>query len=139
MWLAQDVVALYRKGDFYLGLFGKTENYPVISALPQPFNFIEESLRTDITMLIGRLSDNAKFGKKDGNISFKAIAEYYPNDHALEQLVAEFVNSCDPVIKNRHKLVAHADKLTKLAPEQAMIPQIRKSDIDTINKRRGDH
>lgn len=134
MWLAQDVVALHRKWDFYLGLFGKKENFAVISHLPQPFNIIEESMRTDITMLIGRLSDGAKFGKDD-NISFRTLQEFYPRDDALKQLVTDFVSNCDPIIKNRHKLVAHTDKMAKLSPEQAMIPQINKSDIDTINEK----
>jgi hypothetical protein len=75
MWLSQDVVALHRKWDFYLGLFGKKENFAVISHLPQPFNLIEESMRTDITMLIGRLSNGAKFGKDD-NISFRALQKF---------------------------------------------------------------
>jgi Magnesium chelatase, subunit ChlI len=57
MWLCQDMVALYRKWDFYLGLFGKPENHPIISFLPNAFSVIEESLRTDITMAICRLSD----------------------------------------------------------------------------------
>ena len=134
MWLAHDVVALHRKWDLYLGLFGKPESFQVVTQLPQPFNLIEESLRTDITMLIGRLSDSAKFGK-DENISFRALLEFYSDDGTLEQLVADFVQNCKPVTQNRHKLVAHTDKLAKLSADQAMIPQIKKSDIDAINQK----
>jgi hypothetical protein len=127
MWLAQDVVALHKKWDLYLGFFGKPESLQVISHLPVPFHLIEESLRTDITMLIGRLSDSAKFGK-DENISFRALLEFYSKDDAsekddvqdqdkvqdqdaqeqdkvLEQLVADFIQICKPVTQNRHKLV----------------------------------
>jgi hypothetical protein len=134
MWLAQDVVALHRKWDLYLGLFGNQESFQVVTQLPQPFNLIEESLRTDITMLIGRLSDSAKF-RKDENISFRALLVFYSDDTTLGELVASFVQTCEPVTRNRHKLVAHTDKLAKLSPDQAMIPQIKKSDIDTINQK----
>jgi hypothetical protein len=133
MWLAQDVVAMHRKWDLYLGLFGKPESSQVETQLPLPFNLIEESLRTDLTMLIGRLSDNAKFGK-DENISFRALLEFYSDDSTLGQLVSSFVQTCKPVTQNRHKLVAHTDKLAKLSADQAMIPQIKKSDIDAINQ-----
>ena len=44
------------------------------------------------------------------------------------------MQTCKPITQNRHKLVAHTDKLAKLSPEQAMIPQIQKSDIDAINQ-----
>ena len=75
MWLAQDVVALHQKWDLYLGLFGKPESLQVIGHLPVPFHLIEESLRTDITMLIGRLSDSPKF-RDDENISFQQLQEF---------------------------------------------------------------
>ena len=133
MWLAQEVVALHRKWDLYLGLFGKPDSVQVVTHLPHPFALIEESMRTDITMLIGRLSDAAKF-RNDDNISFRALQEFYPNDSVLQRLVADFVQSCEPVTKNRHKLVAHIDRLAKLSANQAMIPQIKKSDIDAINQ-----
>jgi hypothetical protein len=134
MWLAHDVVWLHRKWDLYLGLFGQPESIKVVTQLPIPFSLIEESLRTDITMLIGRLSDSAKF-REDENISFRALLGFYPDDNTLGELVASFVQTCEPVTRNRHKLVAHTDKLAKLSPDQVMIPQIKKSDIDAINQK----
>jgi hypothetical protein len=50
MYIWKDFVALYRKWDSYMGLCGKPENFAVINALPQAFNVIEESLRSDMTM-----------------------------------------------------------------------------------------
>jgi hypothetical protein len=131
MWLSQEVVALFRKWDFYLGLFAKEEHRQTIGALPQPFSAIEQALRTDIIMLIGRLSDNAKF-KDEDNISFKALVEFYPDDLVLKQLVEDFVTACEPVKMNRHKTVAHTDKKVRLSTYEDSIPQVKKLDIDAI-------
>jgi AbiU2 len=131
MWLCQDMVVLYRKWDFYLGLYGKPENYPIISFLPQSFNVIEESLRTDITMAICRLSDPLEMRRQE-NLNFRSLEAFYDEDFALKKLVDEFVASCEPVRINRNKLVGHSDKVARLEPGRAMIPQIKKADIDLI-------
>ena len=89
MWLSQEVVTLFRKWDFYLGLFDKEEHRQTIAALPQPFSAIEQALRTDIIMLIGRLDDGTTF-KDDENVSFKALADCYPDDQELKLMVATF-------------------------------------------------
>ena len=70
MWLCQDVAWLDRKWIFYLGLFGKPENYAVMDASPPAFNLIEESLRTDMTMAICRLSDPIASCGRD-NLNFR--------------------------------------------------------------------
>ena len=88
-------------------------------------------------MLIGRLSDNAKF-KDEDNISFKALAEFYPNDKALKHLVEDFVTACEPVKVKRHKTVAHTDKKVRLTTYENSIPQLTKSDIDAILKKAQD-
>jgi hypothetical protein len=98
-----------------------------------PFNLIEESLRTDMTMAVCRLSDAAKTSRYE-NLSFRRLEQFYPQDGILKQLVDTFVANCEPVTKHRNKLVAHSDKVTRLTPQQAMIPQIMKSDIESIMK-----
>jgi len=133
MWLCQDMVALYRKWDFYLGLYGKPENQPIVSFLPQAFSVIEESLRTDLTMAICRLSDPLEMRKQE-NLNFRSLGAFYCQDAKLQVLINEFVMSCEPVRINRNKLVGHSDKVARLEPGRAMIPQIKKSDIDTIIK-----
>jgi hypothetical protein len=131
MWLCQDMVALYRKSDFYLGQFGKPENYPIISFLPNALSVIEESLRTDITMAICRLSDPVQSCGQD-NLNFRTVGSFYDQDAKLQSLIDDFVASCEPLKINRNKLVCHSDKVARLEPGRAMIPQIKKSDIDTI-------
>jgi hypothetical protein len=134
IWLCQDVVALHRKWDFYIGLCGKPENYAVIDLLPQAFNVIEESVRTDITMAVCRLSDPIKSCGRE-NLNFRALEAYFDQDAELKVLIEDFVSSCDPVKLHRNKLVGHSDKIARIKPEQAMIPQIKKSDIETIIKK----
>jgi hypothetical protein len=129
VWLAHEVVALFRKWDFYLGLFANEEHRQTIAALPQPFQAIEQALRTDLIMLIGRLDDGATF-KDDENVSFRALAEFYPDDKELELLVVDFSSAAKPVKTNRHKTVAHTDKKIRLSTYDDSIPQITKADID---------
>jgi AbiU2 len=131
MWLCHDMVALVRKWDFYLGLYGKPANDAVIGFLPHAFNVIEESLRTDITMAICRLCDPAQSRDQD-NLSFRALGAFYSEDVKLQAIINDFVASCQPVKVNRNKLVGHSDKVARLAPGRAMIPQITKSAIDVI-------
>jgi hypothetical protein len=131
MWLCQDVASLYRKWEFYLGLFGKPENRPVIDLLPLSFVVIEESLRADMTMAICRLGDPIQSCGRD-NLNFRALEAFHDQDAALKTLIDDFVAACGLVKLHRNKLVGHSDKVARLAPEQVMIPQIKKSDIDTI-------
>jgi AbiU2 len=137
MWLCQDVVALHRKWEFYLSLFGKSENYPIITILPTVFSLIEESLRTDMTMAVCRLSDRNKTCGQE-NLNFRSLEDFYVQDAKLKQIVDAFVANCDVVRTHRNKLVGHSDKLARLTPQQVMIPQIKKSDMDAILKSAGE-
>ncbi len=137
MWLCQDVAALHRKWDFHLGLFGKSENYPIIDLLPPVFNLIEESLRSDMTMAVCRLGDPVEsFGYE--NLSFRRLEVFYCQDTDLKKLVDNFVTNCKPVTTHRNKLIGHNDKVARLTPQQAMIPQVKKSDMDAIIKSAGE-
>jgi hypothetical protein len=124
-------VTLYRKWDFYLGVFGKPENDPIIEGLAFALNVIEESVRTDITMAVCRLGDSIKPCGRE-NLNFRTLAALYPRDVDLKRLVDAFVAACEPVRIHRDKLVAHSDKVARLTPQQAMIPQIMRKDIDAI-------
>ena len=137
MWLCQDVASLHRKWDFYLGLFGKPENYAIIDLLPPVFSLIEESLRTDMTMTVCRLSDPIKSCGRE-NLNFRTLGDFYDQDAELKRLVDTFVANCDVVRTHRNKLVGHSDKVARLTPQQAMIPQVKKSDMDTIMKSAGE-
>jgi hypothetical protein len=131
MWLCQDVAAMNRKWDFYLGLFGEPENHAIMDASPPAFNLIEESLRTDMTMAVCRLSDPVRSCGQE-NLNFRALESFYDQDSKLKQLIDDFVAACRPVKAYRNKLVGHSDTVARLTPQQAMIPQIKKSDMDAI-------
>ncbi len=134
MWLCQDVVSLRLKWDMYLELFGNPAKSAIIDQLPRPFSVIEEALRTAMTMAVCRLSDPHKSCGKE-NLNFRALEVFYGQDEDFKLLIADFVASCEPVKKHRDKLVAHSDKVARLTPQQAMIPQIKRTDIDEILKK----
>ena len=131
MRLCQDVTTLYRTWDLYTGLFGDSESLTVVSQLPVPFIVIEQALRTDLTMNICRLRDPS-ISRGRENLSFPALGEFYANDTELQNRIADFIAACEPVKINRNRLVGHSDKLTRLSPDRAMIPEIRRADIDAI-------
>jgi hypothetical protein len=84
-------------------------------------------------MAVCRWSDGIRSCGRE-NLNFRTLVSLYPQDADLKQLVDTFVANCEPVTKHRNKLVAHSDKVTRLTPQQAMIPQIMKSDIESIMK-----
>ncbi|MFO0892067.1 MAG: hypothetical protein U0790_23385 [Isosphaeraceae bacterium] len=131
MWLCQDVASLSRKWEFYLGAFGQPDNFVIMDASPMAFNLIEESLRTDMTMAVCRLSDPVRSCGRE-NLNFRALEAFYDQDAKLKKLIDDFVASCEPVRLHRNKLVGHSDKVTRLSPQQVMIPQIKRSDMEAI-------
>lgn len=131
MWLCQDVARLYQKWDFYLGLFDDKSNCSVMGALPLAFGIIEESLRADMTMAVCRLSDPAESCQRE-NLNFRSLEAFFDHDTELTALIDGFAADCASVRLHRNKLVGHSDKSVRLGSEPAMIPEIAKSDIDTI-------
>ena len=93
MELCKDVVMLYQKWDFYLGLFGDPEKRPIIDKLPRAFGVIEEALRADITMSVCRLSDRLEIGKRE-NLNFRSLEAFYDQDTDLKKFVDDFVAAC---------------------------------------------
>jgi hypothetical protein len=131
MWLCQDVVALKQKWDFYLGLFGKRENFVLFEVAPLAFQHIEESVRIDIVMLVCRLGDGLKSCGED-NLTFARLEDSYKTDATLKGLVRKYREEDTALFRtHRHKLIAHNDLNSRLNPAQYPIQSLSKTHMDT--------
>lgn len=134
MWLCQDVASLQQKWDFWLELFGKSENTDLLSELaPASFNIILETLQNDITMAICRLSDPTKSVGQE-NLSFATLAKKCVDVEGIESLVSEFQKICKPVRQRRNKKVGHRDLNSVIKPLEYPLQGVSKEQIDTIVK-----
>ena len=138
MWLCQDVASLQQKWDFWLELFGKSQNTDLLSELaPASFNVILETLQNDITMAICRLSDPPRSAGQD-NLSFATLAKNCIEIEGTENLVSEFQKICEPVRQRRNKRIGHRDLNSVIKPLENPLPGIPKEQIDTMVKMAGD-
>ncbi|MCE9645351.1 MAG: hypothetical protein K8S20_05070 [Chloroflexi bacterium] len=138
MWLCQDVASLQHKWDFWLELFGKSENTDLLSELaPASFNIILETLQNDITMAICRLSDPPKSVGQE-NLSFATLAKNCIKVEGIESLVTEFQKICKPVRQRRNKKVGHRDLNSAIKPLEYPLQGVSKEQIDTIVKTAAD-
>jgi hypothetical protein len=134
-WLCQDLASLSHKWETYLGLFGTEENRGLMfDTAREAFAVIEESLRTDMTMLICRLSDPRRSCGKE-NLNFSTLAESFETDQKLQELVREFRDSCASIRLHRNKLIGHSDKDTRLKPDENLLPPVGRSDVEAIIER----
>ncbi len=132
MWLCQDVAALHNKWHFYLELYSSEEHAALLSELALgSFNIIEESLRSDMTMSICRLSDPVKTAGKP-NLSLQTLAKKCHGFDGLSELPDDFLEARDPVRRYRHKRVGHNDLNTTIKPHENPLPGIGRTQIDTI-------
>jgi hypothetical protein len=133
-WLCQDVVSLHEKWTLYKALFSDPEVIELLGYLAkETFRVIEESLRADMTMLIGRLCDPV-MSFNHMNVSFKALLSSLPEIEGLPDRIDSFVGSCGSVDRHRNKRVAHNDQNTLIKPKENPLPGISRNMIDTIVK-----
>lgn len=132
MWLCQDVASLQMKWSFYLELFSSQENTSLLSDLALgSFNIIEESLQSDLTMSICRLSDPVQSMGKD-NLSLSTLAQQCSKIDNVSELIEDFLDACAPVRQYRNKRVGHNDLNTTIKPHDNPLPGIGRSQIDRI-------
>lgn len=135
MWLCQDVASLQQKWDFWLELFGESQNTKLLSELaPASFNVILETLQSDVTMAICRLSDPPKSMGQE-NLSFATLVKNCAEIEGVENLGAEFQRMCEPVRQRRNKRVSHRDLNSVINPSENPLPGISKEQIDMIVKK----
>lgn len=135
MWLCQELASLNNKWQFYLGLYTGEEDTGLLSDLaPGSFSIIEESLRSDMTMSICRLSDPAHTAGKP-NLSLQTLADKcqaLDGPDGLSELLQEFLRACQPVRRRRNKLVGHRDLNRTIKPQHNPLPGIGRAQVDTI-------
>src|SRR5271157_5696642 len=132
--LCQDLAMLHLKWDTYLTLFGPTGDAGVLSNIDGFLRTIEDSLRADMIMTICRLSDPEKSMGKD-NLTFSRLPQHFPRITDLAARVEVFNGACEPLRRQRDKLVAHNDLRTRLKPMENPLPGIGRAHIDQILSR----
>ncbi len=96
--LCQDLAMLHLKWDTYLTLFGPTGDAGVLSGLVDGFlRTIEDSLRSDMTMTICRLSDRVKSVGNKENLTFSRLPGLFPQISDLAARVDVFNGACEPL------------------------------------------
>ncbi len=138
--LCQDVVSLNQKWQLYTGLFTDPDVTALLSGTARAtFRVFEETLRNDMTMLIGRLCDPASSRRRrQKNISLRTLLEHEPAIPGLDKKVEDFIGLCKTVEQHRDKAVAHNDLRTFIRPHKYPLPGITRDQIDEIVRKAGE-
>jgi len=135
MWLCQEAVSLNQEWQLYQTFFSDPEVADLISsAAGRTFQIIEEILRHDMIMLVGRLRDSPFF-RNEENISFRSLVTRVPDMACLDRHVERFTGLCKDMERHRNKLVAHNDLTTRIDPDKSPLPGISKRQVNRIVKR----
>lgn len=130
--LCQEVASLHEKWQFYLQLYSDRETVDLLNDMAMAsFQIIEESLRSDITMSISRLSDPPQSCGRD-NLSIATLVGKLSHIAGLDALWEDFRKRCEPIRSYRNKRVGHNDLHVSLQPHDNLLPNIGRSDIDGI-------
>ena len=130
--LCQDIASLHSKWQFYLDLFSDRDTIDILNDVaPASFQMVEESLRSDITISICRLSDPPQSCGQD-NLSIKTLVNKATEVQELTKLLEDFDSCCKPVRRYRDKCVAHNDLRAALQPHDNPLPNISRTTIDSI-------
>jgi hypothetical protein len=129
--LWHEVCLLHANWKTYLELFGNPEVYPVLNdTVPSFFKLIGNSLRTDMVMGVGRLTDALALGKKD-NLCFERLIHVLRDNCAdkefLDRVAAEkdaILAHCKPIKELRHRRIGHRDLSTALKYHPDPLPNI---------------
>jgi hypothetical protein len=130
--LCQDMASLHSKWQLYLDLFSDRTTIDLLNDMaPAFFQTVEESLRSDITMSICRLSDLPQTLGQD-NLSIKTLVDKAAEVRELVNLWNDFHNCCQPVREYRNKRIGHNDLHAILQPHDNPLPNISRATIDSI-------
>jgi hypothetical protein len=132
--LCQDLASLNAKWHLYLDLFAEKEDVAVLNNTAMgAFQIIEESLRSDMAISIGRLCDPPELWGHQ-NLSLQKLAEQAKHIQGLVQLLDNFLTISKPVRDYRNKRIAHNDLKANLEPHDNPLPNITRKTIDDILK-----
>ena len=130
--LCQDMASLHHKWKLYLDLFSERDTVDLLKDIaPSFFQMVEESLRSDITMTICRLSDPRKSCGHE-NLSIKTLVDKATNVQGLEDMWNEFHSCCKPISEYRNKRVGHNDHDVALKKNDNPLFKIKRPIIDSI-------
>ena len=130
--LCQDIASLHSKWRFYLDLFSDRDTVGLLNDIAMAsFQMLEESLRSDITVSICRLSDPRKSCGHE-NLSIKTLVDKSTEVQGLEELWKDFHSCCEPVTQYRNKRIGHNDLHAVLQPHDNPLPSISRTTIDSI-------
>jgi hypothetical protein len=126
--LCHDIDSLHSKWQFYLDLFSDRDTINLLNDVaPASVQILEESLRSDITMSIFRLSD-----RDHKNLSINTLVKKATKVQELKKLWEDFFSCCEPVRQYRHKRIGHNDLRSVLQPHDNPLPNISRPMIDSI-------
>jgi hypothetical protein len=130
--LCQDLASLHGKWQLYLQLYSDPETVNLLNDTARAaFQMIEESLRSDITMSICRLSDPPRSCGQD-NLSMETLVQKLAHIDGLKELHENFQERCKDVRIYRNKRVGHDDLRASLHPHDNLLPNITRNDIEGI-------
>ncbi len=133
--LCQDLVSLHDKWRLYLDLFSNGHTVDLLDDVARAsFQMVEESLRSDVTMSISRLSDERKSSAGGENLSIQALVDELPSIPDLKALWEDFHDKCKPLRRYRNKRIGHNDFDTALRPHDNPLPDIGRVQVDEILK-----
>jgi hypothetical protein len=135
MTLCQEVAMLTHKWDTYLKLFADQERAGMLFDTANSFfQTIEESLRADMCMTIGRMSDKKRVSGFD-TISFDRLRMLCADVPQINDLIDEFQLWCEQVRTYRDKLVAHNDLDAIIQPRNTPLFAITRTIIAGVVSR----
>ncbi len=130
--LCEDLVSLHGKWQLYLDLFSDRETVDLLNDVAMAsFQMLEESLRSDMTMSICRLTDPPQSCGKD-NLSIKVLVDRLGHVRGLTALWDNFHACCNRVRDYRNKRVGHNDLHVALRPHDNPLPNVTRADIEAI-------
>jgi hypothetical protein len=123
---------MHEEWQLFLDLFDSKESAEVLSYVAhRPFKVLHEAVGNDMAMAICRLSDPIQ-SCGDDNLSMAALVQPLGHIEGFAALVKEFQEECKPVLRHRHKKIAHKDRATALNPKDHPIPGVEHSRIERI-------
>jgi len=144
--LWQEVVSLHAQWKLYLDLYGDPEKIDLLNeTVPSVFQVIEESVRTNMIVSFGRLTDASSTGKKS-NLSLDRLVKLLSEQaiceggfvRSAEKQLLDIKAQCEPLTRHRNLRVAHKDLNTAINYHENPLPGIGKLQVVQALKSIGD-
>jgi hypothetical protein len=136
--LWQEVANLHAQWELYIDLFGDPEKIPILNdTVPAVFQLIEENLRANLSVSIGRITDPPQTGRND-NLSLSRLVQSLSN-HGDDSFVTGINYQLDAIMDgaksmrtHRNKRFAHNDLATSINYHKNPLPGISQPQITEL-------